>query len=292
VAGTAAATGNSLTTRIHEAFTTTVGVGFSGMRSSTEWLVGAVLVLLIAGGAWFTCNREPRRAVVGTVLLVLAAVVYVGRFGQGVGFVPGFLAASPFAAVGVVLAWRNPRVRWILAVAVAALPIAWLAQYSGGADPQWGGRYVLPSATLLAVAGCVTLAGHRRAMTAVVLLAALVTVGGVAWLAVRSHTVADGMETILARHDELLISRQPHMLREAGAFYDDQRRWLTATDESELRRAVRIADQVGVDEFALIGGADQAAPARLGSFVRGDRQLVPFIRPDVDLGVVTYRRSG
>jgi len=289
VAGTATGTGGDMATRVKEAFTTTVGLGFSGMRPSTEWIVGGAVAVMVAAGAWLLTSRDRRRVAAGTVLVVLAGVVYLDRFSQGVGFVPGLLAASPLAAVGIVLAWRARPLRFPVAVAVAALPIAWLSQFSGGADPQWGGRYVLMSGTLLAVAGYVVLRDHRRALVSVLVVAGLVTAGGVAWLSVRSHTVADGMETILARHDEMLISRQTHMLREAGAFYDVDRKWLTATDGTELRDAVAIAREFGVREFALIGGADQPAPASIGGYERGGRQLVPFIRPDVKLGVVTYR---
>jgi hypothetical protein len=289
VAGTATGTGGGMVTRVKEALTTTVGLGFSGMRPSVEWIVGGAVVVLVAAGAWLLTGADRRRVVAGTVVVVLAGVVYLDRFSQGVGFVPGLLAASPLAAVGIVLAWRSPQLRYPAAVAVAALPIAWLSQFSGGADPQWGGRYVLLSGTLLAVTGFVVLRQHRRALVSVLVVAGLVTVGGVAWLSVRSHTVADGMETILARHDEMLISRQTHMLREGGAFYDADRKWLTATTDTELRQAVTIARASGMREFALIGGADQPAPASIGGYQRGGRQLVPFIRPDVKLGVVTYR---
>ena len=289
VAGTATGTGGAMGTRVKEAFTTTIGLGFSGMRPSAEWIVGGAVALMIAAGAWLLTSIDRRRVVAGTVLVVVAAVVYLDRFSQGVGFVPGLLAASPLAAVGIVLAWRAPRLRFLGAVAVAALPIAWLSQFSGGADPQWGARYVLMSGTLLAVGGYVVLRDHKRALVSVLVVAGLVTGGGVAWLSVRSHTVADGMATILARHDEMLISRQPHMLREGGAFYDVDRKWLTATTGVELREAVKIARDSGVREFALIGAADQPAPASVGGYARGGRQLVPFIRPDVKLGVVTYR---
>ncbi len=289
VAGTATGSGGSLSTRVHEAFTTTFGLGFAGMRPSAEWIIGGAVALMVAGGAWLLTSPDRRRIVVGTVLVVVAAVIYLDRFSQGVGFVPGLLAASPLAAVGVMLAWRLPKLRYPAAVAVAALPIAWLSQFSGGADPQWGGRYILLSGALLAVAGYVVLRDHRRALVSVLVVAGLVTAGGVAWLSVRSHTVADGMATILARDDEMLISRQTHMLREAGAFYDVDRKWLTATTAPELRRAVAIARASGVREFALIGGSDQAAPASIGEYRRGARELVPFIRPDVAVSVVTYR---
>jgi hypothetical protein len=289
VAGTATGSGGGLGTRAKEAVITTLGAGFSGMRPSTEWFVGAVLVLLVVVGAWLLTSSDRVRIAGGTVCAVVAAVLYVSRFSQGLGYVPGVLAASPFAAVGVVLAWKQRRLRWPVAVAVAALPLIWVSQFTGGADAQWGARYLLTSGAVLAAVGCVVLHEHRRALVATVALSALVTLGGIAWLSVRSHTVADGMERILARHDEMLISRQPHMLREGGAFYDPERRWLTATDDHELRQAVRIAHEAGVTEFALIGAADQPAPATLDGYLRGDRELVPFIRPDVKLGVVTYR---
>jgi hypothetical protein len=291
VSGTAAAAGTSLSNRIHEALTTSVGMGFTGLRPSTEWIVGGVVVATVATGAWLLRSSERRRVMGGTALLAFAAFVYLDRFSQGVGFVPGLLMASPFAVVGLVWAWRTAPLRPIVLIAVVALPIAWLAQYQGGADPQWGGRYILLSSVLLVIAGVVMLAGQRRALVGVIVLSALVTVFGIAWLSVRSHTVADGTRTILARHDEMLVSRQPHLLREAGAFYDGSARWLTATDDHELHRAARIADEAGVDEFGLVGGGDQPAPARIGAFVRGERQLVPFIRPDVDVSVLTYRRT-
>ena len=291
ISGTATGSGSRGSVRIHEAFTTSVGLGLSGMRSSSAWIIGGAIVALLAGGAWLLRSEERVRVAAGGVLLAVAALVYLDRFSEGWGFVPGLLTASPLAAVGIVLAWRMPGLRWMAAVAVVALPIAWASQYSGGADPQWGARYVLLSGALLAIAGIVVLHGHTRALVGVVAVAVLVTAGGLVWLSVRSHTIADGMETILARHDEMLISRQPHMLREVGAFYDLDRKWLTATTDSHLADAVAIARESGVKEFALIGGADQPAPAQLGGYRRGSRQLVPFLRPDVKLGVVTYRLS-
>lgn len=287
--GTASAAGTSASGRVREALTTAVGTGFSGLTSSGEIVVGVVAVVCVGGGAWCLTSTERRRTVLGVALFVFGAVVYLVRFGQGWGFVPGMLVASPLAAVGLCLAWARRELRLPAAIACAALPIAWYAQYQGGADPQWGGRYILTSGTLLAIAGCVALRGRGRALVAVVALAAVTTLAGIAWLSVRSNTVADGMATIVARDDQMLISRQTHMLREAGAFYDADRKWLTATTGDELADAVAIARESGVREFALIGGADQPAPALIGDYQRGARELVPFIRPDAKVSVTTYR---
>jgi hypothetical protein len=287
--GTASAAGASPSGRVREALTTAVGTGFSGLTKTNEIVVGAVAVACVAGGAWCLASRDRRRTALGAVLFAFGTVVYLARFSQGWGFVPGMLVASPLAAVGLCLAWSRPQLRLPAAIACLALPIAWYAQYQGGADPQWGGRYILTSGALLAIAGCVALQGRGRALVAVVTLAGITTLAGVAWLSVRSNTVADGMATIVARHDEMLISRQPHMLREAGAFYDGHDKWLSATDDAQLRDAVAIARDAGIHEFALIGGSDQAAPASIGGYRRGGRELVAFIRPDVKLSVTTYR---
>jgi hypothetical protein len=291
VRGTASAAGSSVGERIHEALTTAVGTGMSGLRPSTGVVVGLAAVVTVAAGAWCLTRTELRRSALGIALIAIGAVIYLIRFGQGWGFVPGMLTASPLAAVGLVLAWARPQLRLPAAIACIALPVAWYAQYQGGADPQWGGRYILLSGTLLAVAGCIVLRGHARALGAVVVLAAITTAAGIGWLAVRSNAVADGMATIVARHDQLVISRQPHFLREGGAFYDDREHWLSATNADQLRRAVRIAGESGAGEFALVGGPEQRRPRRLGDYERGTTELVSFLRPDVKVAVTTYRRQ-
>lgn len=291
VAGTAVSSGSAANVRLHEALTTAVGLGFATLSSGKAWVLGGAVVVLIAGGAWLLTTHDRVRVVTGGVLLGVATLVYLGRFGDGLGFVPGLLTAAPFAAVGLFLAWRSPALRWPALVALLALPIAWATQYSGGADPQWGGRYILLSGALFAVVGLAALRGKKQALSAIVVLSALVTVGGITWLSVRSNTVSEGMETILARHDDMLISRQTHFLREGGAFYDVDRKWLTATTPVQLDQAVRVAAESGTAEFAVIDAPGQHQPRRLGAYERGSTQLVPFIRPDVKVAVITYRRS-
>ena len=288
VAGTANGAGTTLGNRVHEAATTAVGTGMTGLRSSSEWIVGAVVVTLVALGSWGMASRDRRRVALGAVAFATGCAVYLVRFAQGWGFVPGMLVASPFAAVGVFLAWRRPALRLPAAIACAALPVAWYAQYQGGADPQWGGRYILLSGTLLTIAGVVALRQAPRAFAAVVVLAAVTTAMGLGWLSVRSHTTADGMAAIVARDDQLVISRQTHLLREGGAFYTADRHWLTATTPAQLREAVHIARESGARELALVGGEDQAPPATLGDFVRGVTEKLSFIRPDVHVQVTTY----
>jgi hypothetical protein len=126
-------------------------------------------------------------------------------------------------------------------------------------------------------------------MVFVASVAALVTLFGLGWLSIRSHTVASGMAYLDARHDQVLISRQAHTFREGGAFYDSSRHWLTATTDAELQEAVDIARRSGATELALVQDPAQSAPKQLGGYTRVRTQLVAFVRPDVHVAVVTYR---
>ena len=287
---TAAAAGTGTVERAKEALVTAVGL--NGFEPSTDWLLGGAMVLLVGAGAWCLARR-PARLPLGVGFFALAAALYVARFSVGLGFVPGLFTACPLAAAGLALGWsrRAGRACGLPALlAVVTLPIVWIAQYSGNAKPQWGGRYVLLSAVLLAVVAVVALRDRRAALVATVGFSLVVTLCGVAWLSERSHAIADGMETLIARHDQAVVSTEGHLLREGGAFYDADRHWLTATSGPELRRAVRIVGDAGDTEVAVVAPAKQALPAQLGRFTRARADRLE-IRPGERLQVVTYRDS-
>jgi hypothetical protein len=198
------------------------------------------------------------------------------------------LTASPFAALGIVFGWRRD-VRVIMTMAVVALPLVWFFQYSGGAGPQWGGRYSLLSGALLLIAATVVLDSHRTALVAACVVAALVTGFGLAWLSVRSHWDARGIEQIVDRHDQAVIAGEAHVLREGGAFYDPSRHWLTATSDEELRDAARIVADAGDTEFAYVVSAGAGIPHSIGGFERDGVERVAFLRSDIYLDVATFR---
>jgi hypothetical protein len=286
-AGTAAGAGSGGGGRAREAVTTAVGI--NGISPSTEIAIGVLLVGLFGCGALLLLGDERRRRY-GVVCLVFAAAIYVARLGAGLGYLPGLLTASPLAAVGIVVGWRSRSLRWPLVVACAALPLVWIAQYSGNMRPQWGGRYVLVSGVLLAIVGLLGVLPHRRALVPVLAVAVAVTAWGVANLAVRSHRIADGMTALVARHDDALISTEAHVLREGGAFYEPSRHWLTATDAAQLRRAAGIVADAGDDEVAVLTRHPGALPTRLAGFSRAGMAYVE-IRPGERLAVVTYRSA-
>ena len=236
---TADAVGSGLGTRIREAFMTTLGL--NRFPLTMDIVVGALIVALVVFGVWRLARDDGKEPLLGVALVAVACMFMVLRFTDGLGFVSGLLTASPLAAVGLVLGWRR-RTSLPVLVGALALPLVWAFQYSGGAGPQWGGRYELLSGALFAVVGIVVLEGKRVALVAAVTAAALVTAFGLAWLSQRSNTVAEGMEAIVARHDQAVVSLEAHALREGGAFYDPTRRWLTGTTSTKLRRGSRSSD--------------------------------------------------
>jgi hypothetical protein len=285
-AGTAADAGVSATVRVQEAFTTLLGM--NRFTHTADYVFGALIVVCLVFGVRSLLRAGDRIPLSASAALAGAFFLYLVGFSAGLGFVPGMLTASPFAALGIVLGWRRD-VRIVTLMAVAALPVVWLFQYSGGAGPQWGGRYTLLSGALLLVAATVVLEGHRSALVAACLVAAMVTGFGLAWLSVRSHWAAHGIEQIVERHDQAVISGEAHVFREGGAFYDPSRHWLTTTDEKELHQAVRIVRASGDTEFAYVVTNGSHIPRVIDGYRRDGVQRIQFLRPDIYLDVATFR---
>jgi hypothetical protein len=284
---TAAAAGTGVVERAKEALTTTIGI--NGFAPSTDWVLGVVIVAGVGAGAWCLARR-PARVPAGIALFATAALLYAVRFSGGLGYVPGVLTACPLAAAGLVLAWSRRDLRLPALLAVVTVPVVWVVQYPGNAKPQWGGRYVLLSGVLLATVAVVALRRRREALVATIALSAIVTLAGTVWLGQRSHSIADGMEALVARQDQAVVSVDGHLLREGGAFYEPGRHWLTAPTVGDLPRAARIVRDAGDTEVAVVAPAGVRLPRRLVGWVpAGEDALV--IRPGEALRVVTYRAS-
>jgi hypothetical protein len=287
---TAASAGANVGERVGEALTTTIG--FNHWPELTDWFLGALAVALVAYAAWRLLGAERQERVLGYAALAGAALIYLTRFQPRLGFVPGVLTASPLAVVGLALAWKYKAVSRPFLIALLALPVVWVFQYSGGASAQWGGRYVLVTGTLLVVTGAIVLSRAVGIGRVVAFGAAVaVTACGVAWLSQRSHAIADGMRTIVGRHDQVVISEVAHLLREGGAFYHVDSKWLTATTSAEIQRAAKVARESGASEFALLVQKDGfSRPRTLDGYTRGRSQTVEF--PGLEIYVTTYTRAG
>jgi hypothetical protein len=289
--GTATRAGLLLAQRLDEAAVTTTGLNrFVG--SFDLWL-GLLVVLLLGTAAIAWTRSERPGGTVAIVSLVAVPCTYIVVRWNELGFISGLLTASPLAAVGLFLCWKQRRAWPIIVIALVSMLGVWLTQYLGGANPQWGGRYLLVSGVLLAVFGVVGLArAPRGAQAAFVAIAVLVTGLGLAWTRERTHQVADTFEHLVARRDEGVISRAAFLLREGGSFYTDHRRWLTATTESDIAPAAAVMRRAGAQEFALVAISNQPRfrPKRLDGFTRGKSMTIPLFRgPDVI--VTTYRRG-
>ncbi len=289
-AGTADMAGGDASLRAKEALTTAFGV--NRFTTPTDWVVGAAIVALVMYAAWRLTSGDATARRFGAYALGAATVLYCLRIADGLGFVPGMLSASPLAAMGLAVGWTARRWRPVGALALLAVPVVWVFQYTGGAAPQWGGRYLLVTGTLLAVGAAVVLAATPgRGRIALVALAGLVTLAGVAWLSQRSVAVADGMRDLRTDPDTVLVSREAHVLREGGAFLTPDQRWLTAEDDEELARAVEIASASGAARLELVQVAGRSAPTRIGEWRRDDRRTVTFL-PGLALSVVSYTSDG
>jgi hypothetical protein len=291
----ARATGTALTataagagTRLEEAVITTVAFGGrAGMA------LGAVtVVLLVVGGAAVVRRRLP---LVADGALALAAGAYGVVAVGGLGFVPGVATASPLAAHVGPPAVRGDRgareVRSLLLVlALVPVPLVLAFQYVGGAGPQWGGRYLLPTSLLLLVVGWAGLERAERLVQAVFLgLAVLVTAYGLVWLSVRSHQVAGAIDELERRPEGVLLSRVGHLAREGGATYGD-RRWLTTNPGATTGDVRAVLDGAGIDTVATVE-LPQQRPLVLPGFEAVDRHDQPLFH-DLDLRVTSWRRTG
>ncbi|MDQ1532367.1 MAG: hypothetical protein QOF28_128, partial [Actinomycetota bacterium] len=249
-AGTASAAGSEVATRLGEALRTTIGLNYASL--SVEALAGGcLLIALVAAAVMLATGRGQRRHQVE--LLGAVAVLLAVRLHSGLSFVSGFVPALPITVFGAVLAWRDARRRILAVIALVALPGVWLLQYTGGAGPQWGGRYVLCTAFLLAVVGIVaTEALPHWSRLAALALCVGITLGGVRYLEIRTHQGAKVADTIAALPDDVVISRFAHLFREAGSRYAPEQHWLTALSDDDLALAATVARRHDAATVAVV----------------------------------------
>jgi hypothetical protein len=207
----------------------------------------------------------------------VAAALYAVRFAS-VGFVPGFFPAAPASAAGV--AGPPPgRARALAVAAVAALPAIWLLQWTGQLVPQWGGRYVLLSGALLTVIGVTALEARPRSAAAGVLVALAFAVGayGAVWHAQRTRGVARAIADIeRVPRQVVTISRIPHLGREGGAWYG-QNRWLNGGTATDTATAATIASDAGVGTIEVVELDQGDRPLAFDHWSETGHRFVPFL---------------
>ena len=227
------------------------GFGYPGNVALGAALVGAIVL----GVATF-CRGEQR---VALATFVVAIVVYLLAFASGLGFVPGALVASPFAAAAVLIRRDQDRVT-VLGMALVMTVLTWTFQLTGGALPQWGGRYLLVPTLLLTTLGVVALvewAGERTSRLVVTGFAVTVTLFGAAWLQQRSYDVESFFDDLADRPEDVIVSTNGFLVREAGPAYDG-RRYLSIGRGADVEGAVDVVSDAGFETFAVLTQRAQA----------------------------------
>lgn len=173
---------------------------------------------------------------------VLVVLLYGVRLLDGLGFVPGAVAAMPVVALAAV-ASRNDDTRVVLGTALGAVPLVWMLQWSGNHVPQWGGRYLLLTTVLLTVVATVTIVerGVRAGPMPLLLgLTVAVALFGIVWHIERTNLVGEAASAVTATpRDSVVVSLHPQLGREFGAWYRDTR-WLSA-DPTTADDALAVA---------------------------------------------------
>ena len=284
--GAVSAGAGSLSLRASEAFITSLSP-FNADDRPTYVLAGGMAVAL-AYVIWGSWKKRDRRLVVAAAVLVV--LVYLFRFSQGVGFVPGLIATTPVAMAGLVLGWRDQRSRLVVLMAIAPLPLVFLFQFPGGAIPQWAGRYILLSGLLLAAAGMarIRLVEHW-VRTLLVVLSVAVTVFGVGWLSVRSHAVARVADQLESRPEPVLISPNGFIPREFGGSYG-RKNWLASGNADDLNFAVEVAGESGAQSFGLVELNATGDVPTFEGWRAGESDQVPFVS-GAGFRVTTYTRT-
>lgn len=226
---------------------------------------GSVLLGACAVAALIAAVLLHRRGAERPTVLAIAAAgaILLLSFATGLAFVSGALVASPFAA----LALLGPRASirwWLLASALVMTVLTWTFQLTGGAGPQWGGRYLLVPTLLLTTLGIVALVERddRRIAIPVAGLAVVVTAFGVVWLNHRSHEVEDFFDDLAEQPEDVVISTNGFLVREAGPAYED-RRYLSVGRRGSVDGAVQVVEDAGFETFAILTQAQD--PPRVGA---------------------------
>jgi hypothetical protein len=180
----------------------------------------------------------------------------------------------------------------VAAIALGSLPLVWAVQYTGGAGPQWGGRYIITTGALLIVLATVTFTTESAAdvLRKVAIGGAVITCVGVVWTIHRTHEFADAFRELAGRDEPALVFHDPFLAREGGATVISER-YLAATGPEDRAEAVAVLEQMGIDEAGFVDLDDGAAVRGLPGWEQVGTDTVQLI-DGIDLRVTTWRAPG
>lgn len=279
-AGVATGTGTStseLRLRAEEAATTWFALPGGDFPLNAMLGALAVVSLVLTGAA--VARGERRRALLA---LGAACACYAVGLGSGLAFIPGALVAAPVAVLAALVSPRSQERTLVVVVALVTTALIWVFQYTGGAAPQWGGRYLLaPTLLLVAVGSAVACESDVILRRGALGLAVLVTAFGWLWLGHRSHDVAAFFEGLADRPEDVIVSTNGFLVREAGPAAED-RRYLSVGRAGDLDGAVSVVERSGASTYAVL--TEDRRPPRTDGDLRSTTEVTI-------LGVPLYLHS-
>jgi hypothetical protein len=276
--------GSELGQRLEDGLATTFAL--FPEASAKSYLAGALVMVGLTAAAWCAARRRAPSPLPAALVAAALALLLL-RLVDGLGFVPGLVAAAPAAAAGLVVADPRldvrPHARAVAVAAAVAIPVVWMFQWRGQLLPQWGGRYLLLSGLLLTAVGAAVLErSERRVLPGLVAAAAVaVSLSGAAWHAERTREVAGvGRALHAVPESTVLIADHAHLPRELGAF-QDERRWLTARGRRQLAAAAGIARRSGATRVDLVRLEPRTDAPAFDGYRRTGRRVVDFLGFDL-----------
>lgn len=234
----AGSAGSDVGERVHDGLLTSIS--FYSALGATEILMSLAVFAGVALAALGWRRDDDSLTRIGVVLAVACVAMRVILVGTG--FVPGALAALPLVAAAPILARRDGR-RLVVVGALAIVAVV-ATQWTGSLAAQWGGRYLLLPAAVIAIVAAAEFerrdARHPAALGALactVLIAGL----GLAWHVERTTGIVESRDAILAvTGDDVVVSAHAHFPREVASDVIGER-WLRADYADDVPAALAIA---------------------------------------------------
>ncbi len=249
--GTVAAGGSSLGLRFEEAIIT------AAVPFSPGQLTGMIAaVALVAGLAWLTIAvLDGHRPVIPAVIVGgIYLVLFLEVVAIGPSFVQGMIATTPLAGVGLAcgVRRRDPEALIVMVVALGSLPLVWAVQFTGGALPQWGGRYILLSGwALMTIAVSHLESRSPEYLRAIAGVGLAVTGLGVWWTIQRTNAVGSAFEQLVQIDEPVLVFADPFLSREGGPKVIEND-WLAAVSADDRAEAATVLTQAEADSFGYV----------------------------------------
>lgn len=248
-ASTATSFGADLGQRWSDAVLTT----FAPFGSVTliETILGLVLIGAVVAGTLKLQRGESAQAAM-VVIGVMYGLIALETVINGLSFVPSLLIVSPLAIVGATLGVQQREAQPLAALALGAMPLVWMVQYSNGMAAQWGGRYLLASGWILIVlAASLATPMMRRVVVVTASVGFAAAALGAVWTIQRTNVIASSSDQLALVDSDVVVFNSSLDARQTGSI-SVEGRWLSADNAEEFDEVLDVLGSAGIDQFAYI----------------------------------------